>query len=796
MVLFTSPPRTVIAGVCSPALTVELRDAHGNLVPVVTPVTVAFGSSAPTTVFFGDAACAAGAASVVIPTGQSAGSLYFIDITAGAPTVTASGPGLTPATQPQTVTAAAATGLTVSGFPSPIASGTPGQLTVTLTDAFGNRADSFVGTVTFSSSDPAAALPAPTPMGAAEAGQLIATATLRTAGTTSITATATGGLTGSQQNITVTSGSAASFAVSGIPSPVYAGVAVDVTIEARDAAGNRAFDFVGEVDFSSTDPLALLPPRTLLTAADQGRRTVAGSLRLRTAGTQDVTVTSVAQPAVTGTQSGIVVDPNVPPFIERDANLKAAVGLPYLYNALGAVNAVGARPMTFESCGGPAGFSVDAQSGAVRWVPDAVGAHDLCVRARNAFGEDNYQFTVSAIVRAPTGVQAVLTATPDFGPAPLDVAFDATGSVADPSALPLFFRYDFGDGSPTETAGQPTHRYALPGGYQARVTVFDAYGSSDTAAAHISVRGPGGLVPPIARIVASALRGQNSLEASFSCDCQPGSSPIAGMEWHVSDGRVSNDAAPTFTFGPGRYKVHLTVVDAAGLPATDAVEVVVTQGSLEPPMCAAAASPPSGVAPFETIWVGSAQPGTATLVRQRWVFQDEEIPSPEARRAYATPGHYFGRFVVDDEAGLSCSDGFWITATGPGGAVPPRIVGVPIEAAQCGAVYRFSPEGTAVAVGAHPIRWELVEGPAEMTLDADTGELSWRPRKDQTGTVRVVLRAVNEAGGTTHAFDVETTCGESVRYGVGCSCGALGDGLPWALLALLWASVRRRRRSA
>ncbi len=94
---------------------------------------------------------------------------------------------------------ATATGLTVAGYPSPTAPGASHALTVTAVDAFGQSALDWSGPVTFSSTDPSATLP--TGQSLVE-GQGTFGATLSTAGTQSITASA-GGLSGSQTGITV-----------------------------------------------------------------------------------------------------------------------------------------------------------------------------------------------------------------------------------------------------------------------------------------------------------------------------------------------------------------------------------------------------------------------------------------------------------------------------------------------------------------------------------------------------------------------------------------------------------------
>jgi len=104
------------------------------------------------------------------------------------------------------VTAAAASVLVVSGFPSPIAHGTAKTFTVTAEDAFGNTATAYRGTVHFTSSDPSAVLPANYRFTGGDAGVHTFTAILKTVGSQSITAqdAITASITGTQGGIMVT----------------------------------------------------------------------------------------------------------------------------------------------------------------------------------------------------------------------------------------------------------------------------------------------------------------------------------------------------------------------------------------------------------------------------------------------------------------------------------------------------------------------------------------------------------------------------------------------------------------
>jgi hypothetical protein len=202
---------------------------------------------------------------------------------------------------------ASATTLLVAGFPSPISPGTSGSLTVTARDPYGNTAPGYRGTIHFASSDPQATLPANYTFTAGDNGAHTFNVTLRTLGTQSITATdvATASITGTQSDIVV-SNLPITMQVAGFPSPIMAGVPGNTTVTIKDSNGNIVTSYRGTVHFSSSDRQAALPGNYTFTAADSGVHTF--SVTLKTAGTQSITVTDIAMAALTGTQSGIVVN--------------------------------------------------------------------------------------------------------------------------------------------------------------------------------------------------------------------------------------------------------------------------------------------------------------------------------------------------------------------------------------------------------------------------------------------------------------------------------------------------------
>ncbi|MBK7804438.1 MAG: IPT/TIG domain-containing protein [Chloracidobacterium sp.] len=151
--------------------------------------------------------------------------------TAGARTLTATdtvSSGLTGSQAGIVVTPAAAASLLVAGFPSPTPAGATAGFTVRALDAYGNTATGFLGTVSFSSSDGAAVLPANYAFTGGDAGLHAFTATLNTTGLQSLSAASAGLASGSQVGILVQSPSSVSI-TSFTPSSGPVGTTVIIT---------------------------------------------------------------------------------------------------------------------------------------------------------------------------------------------------------------------------------------------------------------------------------------------------------------------------------------------------------------------------------------------------------------------------------------------------------------------------------------------------------------------------------------------------------------------------------------
>ena len=312
----TSPALTItpaaaasfnVFGYISPAtagagqnVTVTAQDAYGNTATGYTG-TVVFASSDGRAVLPPNSTLTSGTGTFGV-TLKTAGTQSVTATDSNNSNISGSEVGIT-------ITAASAVTLVVSGFASPTTAGITQTVVVTAQDAYGNTATGYTGTVHFASSDGQASLPANYTFTGGDAGTKGFLATLKTAGTQTITATdtMTGGPTGTQSGITITAAAPVGIIVVGFSSPATAGVSQNLTVTAQDQFGNTAPSYTGTVHFTSTDSRAGLPADYTFAGSDNGVYTF--SITLKTAGTQAITATDTMNTGFTATRPGIAVSP-------------------------------------------------------------------------------------------------------------------------------------------------------------------------------------------------------------------------------------------------------------------------------------------------------------------------------------------------------------------------------------------------------------------------------------------------------------------------------------------------------
>ena len=205
-----------------------------------------------------------------------------------------------------------------------------------------------------------------------------------------------------------------------------------------------------------------------------------------------------------------------------------------------------------------------------------------------SFGDgDTGTGSVERVAYSPGNARptAVAEATPTSGQAPLEVAFHGSGS-SDPEDAGLDYDWDFDDGTTGSREADPEHTYTAGGVYDARLTVTDPGGKSDSADLRIVV---GNRRPqPVIEAPANYVGGEGvDLEGS-AWDAESGQLPETALEWNVklvhgthvhAAGTFTDDSTIRFTAQDDHdsdsfYEVSLTATDPDGLSATATAEIL------------------------------------------------------------------------------------------------------------------------------------------------------------------------------------------------------------------------------
>lgn len=295
------PPPTATAGAPF-TVKVAIQDASGATVPYASAtITISIGTNP-------GGGALSGTTSVGTLNGVAEFPNLSIDKAGSGYTLVASVTGLTSATSVAfDVAPASAASLVVAGIPPTVTAGTASSVTVTAKDSLGNTVTGYTGTVTFTSNDPQAALPASYTFTAGDAGVRTFSVTLKTAGSRSVTATDTtnGSVTGTQSGITVNAGQATTFKIVILPTSPTVNTPADITVNAVDAYDNLDAAYSGTVEFDSFPATAILPAPSPVTG---GTRTFAGGITFTASGAYQVTANDFTN-SIFGTPLNVVVAP-------------------------------------------------------------------------------------------------------------------------------------------------------------------------------------------------------------------------------------------------------------------------------------------------------------------------------------------------------------------------------------------------------------------------------------------------------------------------------------------------------
>lgn len=288
----------------------------------------------------------------------------------------------------------------------------------------------------------------------------------------------------------------------------------------------------------------------------------------------------------------------------------------------------------------------------------AAGDYEALLRIRDANGNtDTYSTLILVDEVAASDAFAQFSADPDIGEVPLTVTFtdESEGDIAS-------YAWDFdGDDTTDSTAPNPApFIYNAPGTYEARLTITDSLGNTNSYTLSIivdPVSGDGG-------------GGSSDILAWFSVDNDFGPAPldvlffneaegdIAGYAWDFnSDGVVDSTSPnpPAYTYTqPGEYEAQLTVTAEDGTSDTYTYTIFVedTSGLDADIFAYFIAEPDYGVAPLTVTFMDDSD---GNIVSYAWDFNgdgvvDSTTANPSAY-TYTQVGEYTAVLTITDAQG-------------------------------------------------------------------------------------------------------------------------------------------------
>ena len=470
--------------------------------------------------------------------------------------------------------------------------------------------------------------------------------------------------------------------------------------------------------------------------------------------------------------------------------------------------------------GGEYGATIGVGSNCRRlaWTPREAGVHEFVIALYA-----HYRITMDLVdvvtwqvevKEAPGEVpKASLVIDPARGQAPLKTTLDARGSTGVLGSEILMYVWLISDGTryvqskegDKLPAGIAEHTFKSAGTYTVTLRVLDAFGLVGQVEQQVAVLS-GANIPPSASVSYELLAGRDGRTVRFRCDCRDADGSIVNVLWEYGDGDSSAERNPVHTFVKhGSYTVRLQVWDDQGLPGTDTEQVLVVEGERQPPRAQIVAVPNDADAPVRVQFDADVVDPDGQVVAYRWTLPDgTEVHEKRFDQLFGEGGVYDVRLEVTDDSGLSGYDARSISIR-TGGVQPPRIVSQPSHAAMVGVAYRYDADGLPVAQGARPIIWrvgrrvsqQVLNKPAGMEIDPQTGEIRWTPTADQVGAQRVTLVAENPGGLHVQDFEVVVQQDGVVvappQPSAGCGIGTSGGEGGWLLLLALLALLRRRK---
>ncbi len=403
------------------------------------------------------------------------------------------------------------------------------------------------------------------------------------------------------------------------------------------------------------------------------------------------------------------------------------------------------EPLFFSLLTGPTNMTVNATSGLVDFTPtDAqVGNIFLSFQVTNSIGRDVLSYTLF-VFPATNHPPVVMINGPYAALTGVNIQFSSAGTM-DPDNNPLRYYWNFGDGS-TSTDPNPIHAYGGMGDYLVSLFVNDGYGDTVSAETHAQITRPN--VPPVAVVSngpSFTVRLGETLTLNGSESYSPLGNPLT-YNWLWGDGAATNNAPSVVSHlyaAGGPYHGSLIVADNKGGSNTNNFTVTVGLSNRPPVVFFTVSTNNPYVASTVTFDATGTYDPDGDPMTFAWDFGDHsKTTGPLVTHTFHQISGFTVTLTVADNHGGSSMATQLVNVVD----APPVFTSTPQLLTRAGTNYAYQPVVTDAAGTA--ITFELVQGPATMSCDTNTGLLNWLPGTNNMGPNPIDLRATDANGGS------------------------------------------------
>jgi PKD repeat protein len=325
------------------------------------------------------------------------------------------------------------------------------------------------------------------------------------------------------------------------------------------------------------------------------------------------------------------------------------------------------------------------------------------------------------------------------------------------------YQWDFGDGD-TATGVFATHTYRTAGNFQARLTVTDARGASDTTAQSIAV---GAGQAPTANFTFSPTTPAVGERVFFNGATSQAASgrTIVSYSWNFGDGASGSGASPSHAYGTaGTYRVTLTVTDSAGQTDTsDPVQVTVTAGGTGTSPTAVFTFSPTQPTISQPVFFNAAASRAVTgrtIVTYDWNFGDGTVGTGvTTSKTYTVAGTYVVTLTVVDDAGQRATTSQSVTVSSATAQPPTAAFTFSPTDPAAGQTVFFNASGSTSGAGRTIVSYQWTFGDGKSATGVQVSNVFAAPN-----IYRVTLTVTDSAGLTgTTAQDVNVGGGAGAR---------------------------------